>query len=156
MSSIKTIDEELKMPVFYNEFQKAFLNLIFTSNWFECLMQKELKNFNLTNSQYNVLRILRGQKGKPINAFSIQERMLYPNSNVTRILEKLVEKGLVQRTCREENRRMVDNIISAKGLELLSESDELAFRFYDNVKSYITEDEARQLNNLLDKLRVEP
>jgi DNA-binding MarR family transcriptional regulator len=153
---MKTIDEELKMPVFYNEFQRAFLNLIFTSNWFEGLMQKALKNFNLTNAQYNVLRILRGQKGKPINAFSIQERMLYPNSNVTRILEKLVEKGLVLRTCREENRRMVDNIISAKGLELLSESDELAFRFYDNISHYITEDEASQINNLLDKLRVEP
>ncbi len=89
-------------------------------------MQKNLKSFNITTPQYNVLRILRGQKGQPMSAFAIQERMLHRTSNVTRILEKLVEKDLVTRESKSSNRRMIDVMLTAKGAELLRATDEMA------------------------------
>jgi len=153
--NIKRIEDELKMPSFVNDFQKAYLNLIFTANWFTCVMQKELKRFDITNSQYNVLRILRGQKGRPMNAFAIQERMIYPNSNVTRILDKLVEKELVHRQHCENNRRMIDVSISEKGLEVLAQSEQLSLDTFEKMREALSEQEARQLNDMLDRLRMQ-
>ncbi|PSK89866.1 MarR family winged helix-turn-helix transcriptional regulator [Taibaiella chishuiensis] len=149
------LEDELKMQQFTDNFQKAYLNILFTGNWLEARMQKSLKVFNITTSQYNVLRILRGQKGQPMSAFAIQERMLHRTSNVTRILEKLVEKGLVTRESKSSNRRMIDVMLTAKGAELLKASDEMANESHLQFARTISEAEALQMSDWLDTIRNE-
>jgi DNA-binding MarR family transcriptional regulator len=147
------LEEELKMQQFTDHFQRAYLNIIFTANWIEDRMQQDLKQYKLTAPQFNVLRILRGQKGKPISAFGIQERMIHRTSNVTRILEKLVEKGLVNRVNNAVNRRMIDVTLTEKGLTLINETDRLAQESYRLISGVLSEQEARKLGDWLDKIR---
>ena len=76
-----TIEEELRTENFASEQSKAELNLLFTANWLYSRITLLLKKYNLTNEQYNVLRILRGQKGTAICQKEILARMLDRNSN---------------------------------------------------------------------------
>ncbi len=147
------LEEELKMPQFTSDFQRAYLNIIFTGNWLEARMQQHLKSFGITTPQFNVLRILRGQKGNPMSAFAIQERMIHRTSNVTRIIEKLVEKKLVTREHCSTNRRRVDVAITEEGLELINSTDAITSQSYELMTQAITEVEARYLGEWLDKIR---
>ncbi|RYZ33036.1 MAG: MarR family transcriptional regulator [Sphingobacteriales bacterium] len=119
----------------------------------ETHMQQNLKPYNLTAPQFNVLRILRGQKGKPMSAFAIQERMIHRTSNVTRILEKLVEKSLVTRDSSPNNRRMIDVMLTEQGLELINSTDYLAKEAQEKMASVLSDDDAANLGDWLDKLR---
>jgi DNA-binding MarR family transcriptional regulator len=112
---------------------------------------KIVEPHNLSMQQYNVLRILRGQHPKSVTVKFIIERMLDKSSNASRLVDKLLAKGLVERTQSPEDRRRVDIMISKKGLELLKK---LAVDF-DNVNKSLnlTEKEARSLSDLLDKMR---
>lgn len=148
------LEDELKMQHFTDNFQKAYLNILFTGNWLEAGMQKNLKVFNITTSQYNVLRILRGQKGQPMSAFAIQERMLHRTSNVTRILEKLVEKELVTRESKSSNRRMIDVMLTTKGAELLQATDDIARESHLRFAKNLTEEQAEQMSDWLDNIRA--
>ena len=147
------LEEELRMQQFTDNFQRAYLNIIFTANWMEANMQQNLKPFNLTAPQFNVLRILRGQKGKPMSAFAIQERMIHRTSNVTRILEKLVEKNLVTRDSSPNNRRMIDVKLTEEGLALINSTDAMAKGMLDKITLVLSDNEARNLGDWLDKLR---
>ncbi|MBV7336666.1 MarR family transcriptional regulator [Chloroflexi bacterium TSY] len=112
-----------------------------------------LKPFGLTEKQFNVLRILSGQKGKPMNLFLIQERMMHKNSNVTRLVEKLRLKGLVERVPCEENRRKVEITITKAGLQLLEQID-AEFRKQDRgIHNKISKNEADIIAEALDKIR---
>lgn len=153
-SNNKTIEEELKMTSFIDEYQKAYLNLLFTTNSLSVPINKSLKSFGLTSSQYNVLRILRGQKGRPIPAMEIQRRMVYPSSNVTRILDKLLEKGLIECNACPENRRKNNVIISSLGLQVLEETDQVPMAAYRQMRKVLSPEEATELNRLLDLLRI--
>lgn len=147
------LEEELKMQQFTDNFQRAYLNIIFTANWMEANMQQKLKLYNITAPQFNVLRILRGQKGKPMSAYAIQERMIHRTSNVTRILEKLVEKNLVTRESSPNNRRMIDVKLTEEGLQLINSTDELAREAYRNMAEVLTEDDAGLMGHWLDQIR---
>jgi DNA-binding MarR family transcriptional regulator len=147
------LEQEIKMQRFTNEFQRAYLNVIFTANFLEARTHQQLKQFNLTPPQFNVLRILRGQKGQPMSALAIQERMIHRTSNVTRILEKLVEKKLVTRENKPDNRRMIDVLITDKGLELLNEASVLVDNLVGIIESAMSEDQARQLGDWMDAVR---
>jgi DNA-binding MarR family transcriptional regulator len=116
-------------------------------------VQQQLKPFKLTTSQFNVLRILRGQKGKPMSASAIQERMIHRTSNVTRIIEKLVEKNWVTRENKATNRRMIDVKLTEEGLQLLRDTDNIVVRAYKAMAKLISESEAQDIGDLLDKLR---
>jgi len=146
------LEDELKQQ-FTDNFQRVYLNVIFTANWMETNIQQELKEFNLTAPQFNVLRILRGQKGKPMPAYAIQERMIHRTSNVTRILEKLAEKKLVTRENNAKNRRMIDVRLTEEGLALINSTDNIAKSAYKNLSSIFTEDEAGRMADLLDSIR---
>lgn len=150
------LEEELKMQQFTDNFQRAYLNIIFTANWMEAKMQQKLKDFNITAPQFNVLRILRGQKGKPMSAYAIQERMIHRTSNVTRILEKLVEKKLVTRESSTVNRRMIDVKLTEEGLQLINSTDCIAIEAYSQMSAAISDQEAKQMGDWLDKLRDVP
>jgi len=114
-------------------------------------MKKVFDNEDITAQQYNILRILRGA-GKPISTLQIRERMLDKMSDTSRIVDRLVLKGLAQKSTCKDDKRLVDVSISSKGKKLLEKIDR-----YDNemdaIFGNLTEAEAKIFNKLLDKIR---
>lgn len=147
-----SIEEEVKQSKFENEFQKAAINVMFTSGWLYNTNAARLKVFDITPEQFNVLRILRGSHPKPMMLAEITCRMIDRSSNATRLVEKLRQKGMVKRELCKNNRRQVDIVITGKGLSLLNEIDKSADQWLNTLKS-ITKTEALELNRILDKLR---
>lgn len=147
------LEDELKMPHFVDSYQRAYLNILFTGYYLESNMQRLLKPYGISTHQYNVLRILRGQRPNGTSASSIQNRMLHSTSNVTRIIEKLLEKNLVHRQPSQVNRRIIDIFITDAGMNLLAKVDEPVKHIYSELKKLMTEEEATTLGELLDKSR---
>lgn len=83
-----------------------------------------MKPYKLTLPQFNVLRILRGQKGKAAHLSTVNQRMIHKMSNTTRIIDKLIDKDLVKRIICENNRRKIELFITKKGQKLLAEIDD--------------------------------
>jgi len=137
---------------FRNEYQKAAVNLLFTYGWLQEKIRVALDPFDITMQQYNVLRILRGNHPDPISTLEIRKRMLDKMSDVSRIVDRLILKQLVKKRVCEGDKRLVDVTISDAGLALLAKM-EVYENEMDNVLNTITEAEAAQLNELLDKLR---
>lgn len=145
------IEDEIIQPKFRNAHQKAIINLIFTSNWLTSKQQDFLKPFGITAQQFNILRILRGQLSKSISATAIKARMLDKNSDVSRLLDRLAAKELIEKKTSETDRRATDVMITRKGLDILDSIDNRQLDA-DALLS-LTEEEATQLSNLLDKCR---
>lgn len=153
ITNIMKIREVLKITKQLSPFQLAGLNIMYTGNWLTGKMEHILKPHGLSEQQYNVLRILRGQHPKPVNLFEIQDRMISRMSNVTRLVDKLCEKGYVERKQCEDNRRKVEITITGKGLGLLSNLDPILSENHIRTFEKITAEEANTLNRILDKLR---
>ncbi len=113
---------------------------------------EEIKPYDLSIEQYNVLRILRGQKGNPLNLQDIQKRMINKMSNTTRLVDKLIKKDFVQRTICENNRRKVEILITAQGLTVLKKLDDKITQAEEQITSGLSTAEIKQLNTLLLKL----
>ncbi|WP_210466343.1 MULTISPECIES: MarR family winged helix-turn-helix transcriptional regulator [Rufibacter] len=146
------IEEEIKQSVFKDVYQKAYINVVYTSNWLEQRQSAMFKSYGVTLPQYNVLRILRGQFPKPATVNLLIDRMLDKTSNASRIVDKLEAKELVTREQCPTDRRTVDILITQKGLDLLTEMDGLGNAGFTGLNN-LTEEEAEVLNNLLDKVR---
>jgi len=146
------IEKEIKQNKFKDELHKLMINQLFTGKWITNLIAKQLKPFGITNQQYNVLRILRGQKSNYISVNAISDRMIDKMSNVSRLIDKLVDKKLVQRKINKDDRRQADIVINQKGLDLVKAIEDTEDDLKSNFKS-LSEEEAKQLNDLLDKLR---
>jgi len=147
------IEEEIKQnKKFESEHQKAEVNVMFTSSWLYNRTAGRLKKHGITPEQFNVLRILRGSHPKPLMLGNVTCRMIDKASNATRLVEKLRQKGYVERELCETNRRQVDIVITDKGLALLAKIDNDATEWLDSLKA-ITKAEAVELNRILDKLR---
>ncbi|MDX5437099.1 MAG: MarR family transcriptional regulator [Pontibacter sp.] len=146
------IEDEIKQSAFKNEYQKAYINIVYTSGYLEQAQSSLFKPFGITLPQYNILRILRGQHPKPATISLLIERMLDKTSNASRIVDKLEAKELVTRKQCPADRRTVDVLITAKGLELLKQMDGLEGGKGTGITN-LTEEEAAQLNSLLDKIR---
>ena len=146
------IAEDIKQQKFKNEFSKAVVNLIYTNSWLTQQHVSMFKPFGLTNPQYNILRILRGQHPNPSTVNLLIDRMLDKSSNASRIVDKLEEKGLVLRKQCKGDRRAVDVFISDKGLKLLTELDTVLDE-WESKMNKLSIEESKQLNELLDKLR---
>lgn len=146
-----TLEQEIKSK-FRNDRHKAVVNIMYTNNWLCSDQLRVLQTQNLTFQQFNVLRILRGQYPNIVRINDIIERMLDKMSNVSRLVDKLVEKRLVQRTTSPIDRRAVDVIITQAGLDFLAELDPKTNAWEDRLDT-LSEDELKTLNNLLDKLR---
>ena len=147
-----SIEKDIKQANFKSPYSKAVINILYTNNWLQSLQVEIFKPFDLTLQQYNVLRILRGQYPNPITVIAIIERMLDKMSNASRLVDKLLVKELVIRKLCPHDRRAVDVIITEKGLKLLEELDTLQNQWEDKLRG-LTESEALQLSNLLDKMR---
>lgn len=146
------IEDEIKQSTFRNEHHKLAVNLAFTANWLGRVTAQTLKPYKLTPQQYNVLRILRGQKPNPASINLITERMIDKMSNASRLVEKLLKKKLVERTTCESDRRQVDVKITQKGESLLRELDPL-FDDLNLMLGSVSKDDAATLNRLLDAIR---
>lgn len=146
------IEDEIKQRTFVDDYQKAYINLVFTAGWLQLQQNAQFKEYNLTSPQFNILRILRGQHPKPATVNMLIERMLDKTSNASRIVDKLEAKGLVTRKVCPSNRRAVDIRITEQGLALLTQLDQILSSQQLGLGN-LTSEEATQLSNLLDKIR---
>ncbi|RMB56184.1 MarR family transcriptional regulator [Dokdonia sinensis] len=135
--------------------RKLSINLLYTANWANDILAEALKPHDLSLQQFNVLRILRGQKGKPANLSTINDRMVTKMSNTTRLVDKLIKKEFVVREVCPSNRRKVEILITAKGLESLQKMDEAVATAEDKITAQLNSNELEHLNNLLNTLRTE-
>jgi DNA-binding MarR family transcriptional regulator len=145
------IEDEIKQPKFKSVHQKAVINLIFTAGWLQGKQQGFFKPYGITSQQFNILRILKGQHPKTISATEIKSRMLDKNSDVSRLLDRLAAKGLINKQTCPNDKRQSDVQITKEGLDILTELDKKQ-KVIDHVQA-LSEKEADELSNLLDKLR---
>lgn len=146
-----TLENDINQHTFRNEYQKSVLNLIYTFNWMNEKLNKRFEPFDITQQQFNILRILRGA-GHPLSTLQIRQRMLDKMSDTSRIVDRLIKKGCVKKSVCREDRRLVDVQLTDKGKKLLQQMDELNAKF-DAVFQNLSQEEAGQLNALLDKIR---
>ena len=146
------LEDEIKQKSFKSPYHRMMVNIMFTGNWIQKDLASQLRKFDLSLQQHNVLSILKGQYPNPCTLGLIQERMLDRESNATRLVDKLMQKGLVNRCQCAENRRQVDIVITEAGLKLLEKTNAISEHIQDKY-SNLTIEEATLLGNLLDKLR---
>ncbi|WP_299607225.1 MarR family transcriptional regulator [uncultured Aquimarina sp.] len=133
--------------------KKAVINLFYTNSIINDQIHAVLKPFDISIQQFNVLRILKGQKGKPSNLSTIQERMVSKMSNTTRLVDKLISKGYVNRTICPSNRRKVEITITPLGIGFLDQTSIAVEGLEQKITSNLTEQELITFNTLLNKLR---
>jgi DNA-binding MarR family transcriptional regulator len=147
-----TIEEELKGR-FRNEYHKGLINLTYTTKQLSYEFFQSLKKHGLAEQQYNVLRILRGFRSEaPLSIGFIKERMLDKDSDVSRIVDRLFEKGLLTRKENSKDRRQKAIEITEKGLTLLDTIFECE-KTIDTLLTDLSKEEIDELNRLLDKIR---
>jgi MarR family transcriptional regulator, 2-MHQ and catechol-resistance regulon repressor len=146
------IEQDIQQSYFRNNFQKAAVNLLFTSGWLRDRMKVLFDKEDITAQQFNILRILRGSFPTPLSTLQIRDRMLEKMSDTSRLVDRLVVKGLVKKITAETDRRLVDILITEKGKKLLSRIDAQETEM-DAILNNLTEKEAEQLSELLDKMR---
>ena len=137
------------MSKFPNYKVKATLNILYTANWISSHQNTFFKPFGISPQQFNILRILKGAQ-KPLKVQTIKERMVERSPNATRLMDKLYAKGLISREHCPNDRRVVYIEITTKGLDLLKE---ISKQLKDDLLENLTEKEAKQLSDLLDKIR---
>lgn len=147
-----SIEKDIHMTKsFRSEHHKAMVNIQFTSNWILERVKTFVENENITPQQYNILRILRGSI-VPLSTLQIRERMLDKMSDTSRLVDRLVKKGLAEKKVSATDKRLVDVTITEGGIEILEKLDENNEQL-DNIARNITDEEAAAINRLLDKLR---
>ncbi|MGB0918464.1 MAG: MarR family winged helix-turn-helix transcriptional regulator [Flavobacteriales bacterium] len=147
------LEEDIKQEKgFKSQHQKAMVNIIYTEGWLRNSLAETLKPYDLTSQQYNVLRILRGSKPKPLSTSCVRSRMLDKMSDVSRIVDRLFKKSLVSKQVCATDKRLVDVFITDTGLALLDRIDS-SMDGMDKLLNGISEEEAETLNQILDKLR---
>ena len=148
------IKEEIKQSRFRNHYQEAAINILYTAGWLANQHKDFFAQFDITSQQFNILSILRGQHPNQISGSEIKSRMMDKNSDVSRLLDRLLSKGLIVKATCPEDKRAANISISAQGLELLKKSDAQISQL-DNILGNLNEKEASQLSRLLDKDRGE-
>ncbi|MCB0686754.1 MAG: MarR family transcriptional regulator [Saprospiraceae bacterium] len=148
------LEEAIKQQHFKSLELRTFLNIYHTHSTLQSALHADLKPYKISVQQFNILRILRGQKGKPVSASEITERMLDKMSNTSRLLEKLRIKELIIRRECPEDRRKVEIELTEKGLELVNIASVAIESDMDRKLGSFTHDELQTLNHLLDKLNT--
>lgn len=138
---------------FRSEYQKVQNNIMYTASWLNLQSTKLLKPYNISPQQYNILRILRDMHPKPATVKLLTECMVDKMSNASRLVEKLRQKGLVEREASDEDRRRVDVKITSEGLTLVDKASDMLEKSMEKRLSSISLQEASELNRLLDELR---
>ena len=147
------IEQDIHHAKFRNEYQKASINLIYTCNWLAERSRAMFSQEDITQQQFNILRILRGSHPQPLSTLQIRDRMLDKMSDTSRIVDRLIAKGLVKKAVCKTDRRLVDVMITDKGKKLLERLDERQDEM-DNMLNNLSRKEAALLSDLLDKIRA--
>lgn len=138
---------------FVNQAEEAFLNLQRTAHVLEQRLHHFLKSFDLTPTQYNALRILRGSHPGTLPCKDVGGRMVTPMPDVTRLLDRLEVRDLVSRSRSTEDRRVVEATITGSGLEMLAEIDEPLTRWMESALGDLDDSEMGRLSELLERAR---
>jgi MarR family 2-MHQ and catechol resistance regulon transcriptional repressor len=146
------IDKDIQQVRFRNSHQKAAINLIYTLSWMRERTKAIFDAEEITPQQFNILRILRGSFPQPLSTLQIRERMLEKMSDTSRIVDRLIAKGLVKKITCKNDRRLVDVLITDKGKKLLERLDARQDEI-DGVLGKLSENDANILSDLLDKIR---
>jgi DNA-binding MarR family transcriptional regulator len=149
---IISIEEEIQQGHFADLADKAIINVVFTANLFQARMTQLLKPFGLTLQQFNILRILRGQHGNPIALFEVKRRMIDRNPDVSRIVDRMVRKGLIERAVCPSDKRQADLRLLPKGETTLAATDPVIEQSGQLQRDMPAADLAK-LSSLLDRLR---
>lgn len=147
------IEKDINQQHFQSEGQKAIINLIYTYNWVTERLKSILAEDDITMQQFNILRILRGSDPKPLSTLTIRERMLDKMSDTSRIVDRLVLKGWVDKKLCTTDKRLVDVFITKEGKKVLERIDKKSDEM-NATTSALSESELTQLNRLFDKLRT--
>ena len=148
------LEQEIRQDKFRSSRHKALLNILFTYGWIIERIKQFLSKEDITHQQFNILRILRGSAPEPLSTLQIRARMLDKMSDTSRIVDRMVAKGLVKKVVCSKDKRLVDVTITEKGQKLLKRLD-LEQDHMEEIMQTLTEEEALALSNLLDKLRGE-
>jgi DNA-binding MarR family transcriptional regulator len=149
---MKTIEQEIQQKEFKSPIQRVHINLLFTASILENRSSQSLKPFGISPQQFNILRILKGKDPESISLKDIACKMLDQNSNASRLVDKLLEKGLVKRTNCIEDRRRIDIVLTEDGKALLEEANKKIEEFHQIANVFSVSD-ANLLNDLLNKYR---
>ncbi len=134
--------------------QEAVVALFLATDRVRTAFARLLEPHDLTPQQYNVLRILRGARPRGLPTLAIIDRMIERTPGITRMIDRLESKGLVNRTRRTDDRRCVDCSITPKGLALLRRLDRAVDRFDERAVGTLTARQVTQLTTLLDRVRI--
>ncbi len=132
----------------------SILSILKTSLRINKKLNDVFKKYEISEQQFNILRILRGQRGKPSSLKTIQKRMVHLMSNTTRLVDKLILKDFVSREICKHNRRKIDIFITDKGLKFLDEINPLIDKSEELMTTNLSEEEKNILTNLLNKIAV--
>ena len=146
------IKELIKQTKFESSFQKAQINLIYTFNDYYERTNRIFRKYGILAQHFNVLKIVKGKHPDPVNPSYILDVMLDKGRDLTRLVDKLVEMKLLQRTVCDENKRKKNLNITEKGLELVKNLESELKEWSQN-NNKLSVEEAEQLSSLLDKFR---
>jgi len=150
---MNTIDKEL-ISNFNSEQHRLVINILYTAEWLNNKVNTTVKEKGITHVQYNVMRILLGSSPNSLSVGDIKKRLISKKADVTRILDRLLEKGLIIRGLCPDNRRQVDVVISKKGINLMEELSPLIKVKLDNYYfKLMSNSDAKIANKLLDSIR---
>lgn len=148
------LEQEIKQKKFNSEYHKLVLNLLYTFQWLENPIKSIVSKHKLTIPQYNILRILKGSSPKPLSPQDIKTVMIHKKSDLTRMLDRLVAKDLIDRKICPSNRRKMDITITTEGIQLLEKLNPLVkAATEDKIAKNLSEKEAATANELIDRLR---
>ncbi|MDB2368871.1 MarR family transcriptional regulator [Flavobacteriales bacterium] len=148
-----SLEQSISQPKFDSEQEKLMINVIYSANLLNLITTRLFKPFDLSPQQYNVLRILRGQKGDSIALMDIEHRMLDKSSNVSRLIDKLISKELIVRSVSSEDRRRIEILINDNGISVLEKIDLILAKMNSKLKDLISDEDAQKTNRILDQLR---
>jgi MarR family 2-MHQ and catechol resistance regulon transcriptional repressor len=146
------IEEAIQQKKFDSPQQKAWINMVYTYNWINDQLNIILKDFDITQQQYNVLRILRGRHPQQACCSDVKDVMLDKNPDLTRLCDRLLTKGWIERGLNEDNRRQVVLTITEDGLNLLKSIEPMMKKHLKTFNN-LSDKDAEVLSELLDKLR---
>lgn len=151
--AVMSLEQSISQLKFDSEQEKLMINVIYSANLLNLITTRLFKPFDLSPQQYNVLRILRGQKGDSIALMDIEHRMLDKSSNVSRLIDKLISKELIVRSVSSEDRRRIEILINDNGISVLEKIDLILAKMNSKLKDLISDEDAQKTNRILDQLR---
>ena len=135
-----------------NKYYSTIHSIITSGHWITDEVGKALKTYGISEPQYNVLRVLANAEGEPVSVGTILDQMVQRNSNITRLVDKLISKGLVHRQECPTNRRKMDIVITDAGATLLQDLDKAVQQFHQSMIGNLSEEELSTLKGLITKL----